>query len=201
MENNEIKEIKEKMYVADYVKMCDEKPDGFDPSDIVVRHYAPFLQKKTMLEIALYKSIVEVNGVKYIDSAISYVNFITTVLLLYTNFNVVHKSIEGTNERTSYDDYDDLQSRGLISYLMEVIGEHEIKELNVIQNMLRDDYNQANLSTQGFINNQIGRVGGILDKVTGNGIEKLTEAFENLDEKKVEKFVGKLEKVFTKLKK
>ena len=81
---------------------------------------------------------------------------------------------------------------------MQMIPEKEITEFKMICDMKKDDiiFNQS--TPKAFINQQIERITTIASVTLKPILEKLVDEFENLDDKKIEKFEKYLSKLLNK---
>lgn len=126
----------------------DEQKSNFVQS-MVYRTYCPVLEKKVILQTMLDKTIVsDKNGVEYIDMFLSKINFTTTILLLYTKFNI---SKNDDSETTAFQDYDLLIERGFLNVISAAIGEDELNELTTINGLLMDNFYAKNKNLEAFI--------------------------------------------------
>lgn len=116
---------------------------------MIYRTYCPVLEKKIILQTMLDKTIVSgKNGVEYIDMFLSKINFATTILLLYTKFNV---SKNDDSETNAFQDYDLLIERGFLDVISTSIGEDELNELTTINGLLMDNFYAENKTIEAFI--------------------------------------------------
>ena len=75
---------------------------------------------------------------------------------------------------------------------MKLIPDRELKEFDVILDMVRNDVIQNEYETHAFIANQVERFGELAGVVLKPAIEQLGKAIENIDEKTVDNIIKKL---------
>lgn len=103
---------------------------------------------------------------------------------LYTDLDVDMSNI--------MDEYDLLNSNGLIEVILNSIGETEIAECEMFLDMIWHDTIQNELSPYAFIQNQVTRFGTLAGVTMSSVLEGLTKAIENLDDDKVRVIVDAL---------
>lgn len=87
----------------------------------------------------------------------------------------------------------DSENPGIIPY-------NEIAEIQALIAMKVDDVMRNNFTTQAFIQNQVTRFGELIGLTFSPLIEKLSDAFEKLDDKTIEKIGSQIEKIMKKIK-
>jgi hypothetical protein len=148
----------------------DEQKSNFVQS-MVYRTYCPVLEKKVILQTMLDKTIVsDKNGVEYIDMFLSKINFTTTILLLYTKFNI---SKNDDSETTAFQDYDLLIERGFLNVISAAIGEDELNELTTINGLLMDNFYAKNKNLEAFIAKYTQAFATIFGMFADEGISEL----------------------------
>ena len=148
----------------------DEQKSNFVQS-MVYRTYCPVLEKKVILQTMLDKTIVsDKNGVEYIDMFLSKINFTTTILLLYTKFNI---SKNDDSETTVFQDYDLLIERGFLNVISAAIGEDELNELTTINGLLMDNFYAKNKNLEAFIAKYTQAFATIFGMFADEGISEL----------------------------
>ena len=148
----------------------DEQKSNFVQS-MVYRTYCPVLEKKVILQTMLDKTIVsDKNGVEYIDMFLSKINFTTTILLLYTKFNI---SKNDDSETTAFQDYDLLIERGFLNVISAAIGEDELNELTTINRLLMDNFYAKNKNLEAFIAKYTQAFATIFGMFADEGISEL----------------------------
>lgn len=169
------KTVERKLTVKEFCRRydmlkTDEQKSNFVQS-MVYRTYCPVLEKKVILQTMLDKTIVsDKNGVEYIDMFLSKINFTTTILLLYTKFNI---SKNDDSETTAFQDYDLLIERGFLNVISAAIGEDELNELTTINGLLMDNFYAKNKNLEAFIAKYTQAFATIFGMFADEGISEL----------------------------
>ena len=79
-----------------------------------------------------------------------------------------------------------------------IIPVADYMEFNTILNMKFDDFVRNNLSTEAFISGQVTRFGTLTGTVLNPVLDRLAEAIENVDDKKIEKLIAGFGKLMNK---
>lgn len=191
-------ETKERILVSTFVerynKLANEQLKRKYAEEHVKLHYSPVLNKINILKLMTEKSVV--NGVhgKYIDLAISKINLIAAILVLYTDLTVDKN--EEDNPLT-FESYDLLKSSGALESILQAIGT-DIEELMHVQSSIMDNWYAENSSTQAYISDLIQQASHKFGVAAGVGMQKLSEVLD--DEKKMEKVATVINKVVKKVK-
>lgn len=179
-------------FVNDYIEVQDINLKQKMVEGIITRTYSPILEKKIILQNLFDKSIIEDNGIQYVDSFLLHINKTHGILALYTNLDI--KKTE-TSETNNFDDYDDLISSGVFEMILGCIGTKEINEFNMVLNHIQDTfYNQQ--STESYIAKQITRFGNLIGFGLGSGLEQLNILLQ--DENKVNTVISKIKSLMNK---
>lgn len=187
-----------KVLVTDFVNKCrtltNEKLKNDYIASIMKRSYCPILEKKSVLDLMLEKSLTGKEN-KTIDLFVNKLNFYAAIILLYT-YIIPDKDEKGVPK--SYEMYDLLMEHNLMNSILERIGEREIGELTSINGLLLDNWYANNTSTKAYVNevvNTASRRFGIAGELI---LEKLTEVLD--DEVKMNKVTSVLNKMIKKIK-
>lgn len=187
-----------KVLVTDFVNKCrtltNEKLKNDYIASIMKRSYCPILEKKSVLDLMLEKSLTGEEN-KTIDLFVNKLNFYAAIILLYT-YIIPDKDEKGVPK--SYEMYDLLMEHNLMNSILEHIGEREIGELTSINGLLLDNWYANNTSTKAYVNevvNTASRRFGIAGDLI---LEKLTEVLD--DEVKMNKVTSVLDKMIKKIK-
>lgn len=148
--------------------------------------YVNYLTKCYLAEKIVNKTCLDGNGNVHIDSCRRY--FLTTFMILDTWTNIE------INSSNFADEYDRLDSVGLIEPIFELIPEKEREQFNLILKMKQDDLITNKYEIHGFITDQLTTAYPEMKKLLEPVIEKLTDKIETLDEKKVAKMLEKVVK-------
>lgn len=187
-----------KVLVTDFVNKCrtltNEKLKNDYIASIMKRNYCPILEKKSVLDLMLEKSLTREEN-KTIDLFVNKLNFYAAIILLYT-YIIPDKDEKGVPK--SYEMYDLLMEHNLMNSILEHIGEREIGELTSINGLILDNWYANNTSTKAYVNevvNTASRRFGIAGELI---LEKLTEVLD--DEIKMNKVTSVLDKMIKKIK-
>lgn len=201
-EVKEVKEVKERILVSDFVNRYNKLESEQLKNKYVKEHikttYAPLLSKMQILNMMNEKSVVDDGDVKYIDMCTSKLNLNMAILVLYTNITPDKKENEdGTTTPLTWDAYDKLKSNGLLEKIIEYIGE-DIGELLSVQKDILDTWYLKNKSTEAYVNDLVETASRKFGVVAGVGMEKLADVLS--DEKKMDKIMSALDKMLKKIK-
>lgn len=158
-----------------------------------IKTYLPFLTKVTLADkLANVTTLDKDTGNINVKSDVNYLLFCRMIVEQYTDLQV---EAEGF-----YEEYDLLNESGLLDKIMQMIPKKEIAEFKMICDMKKDDiiFNQS--TPKAFINQQIERVSTILGVTLKPVLDKLATELENIDEKDIEKFTNKVEKLLKRVK-
>ena len=96
----------------------------------------------------------------------------------------MYTSIE-IETKNAMEQYDMLQSRGLVDLITHFIGE-DLKELQTVLNMCRDDFNARYYSTPGIVNRLVDlvqdTVGEVMKQLDSESIEGLKVLLKSMSE-------------------
>lgn len=169
----------------------DRLKEDYLKDNLHIKTYLPFLTKVTLADkLAKVTTLDKDTGNVNVKSDVNYLLFCRTIIEQYTDLQV---ETEGF-----YEEYDLLNESGLLDKIMQMIPEKEIGEFKMICDMKKDDiiFNQS--TPKAFINQQIERITTIASVTLKPILEKLVDEFENLDDKKIEKFEKYLSKLLNK---
>ena len=177
-----------------YGKIANEQLKDKYVKEHIVRTYSPILNKINVLTLMNEKSVVNDSTGKYIDLAVSKLNLVMAILVLYTDIEP-DKSENGTP--LTCDSYDVLRSTGLYEKILNTIGK-DIEELMSVQSFVIETWYNKNASTQAYIANLVGNFSQKFGVAAGTGMEKLSTVLD--DEVKFKRVMGALEKLIKKVK-
>ena len=169
----------------------DRLKEDYLKDNLHINTYLPFLTKVTLADnLAKVTTLDKDTGNINVKSDVNYLLFCRMIVEQYTDLQV---ETEGF-----YEEYDLLNESGLLDKIMQMIPEKEIAEFKMICDMKKDDiiFNQS--TPKAFINQQIERITTIASVTLKPILEKLVDEFENLDDKKIEKFEKYLSKLLNK---
>ena len=178
MNKNNKKKLTVKEFCDKYNSLTNDKLKENLIDSVITRHYAPVIEKKVALEMNFKKSIIEKDGIKYIDSFIGQIGIMFAVLALYTNLDCEHTEANGMTDSNNFDDYDWLMETGIYPVLIYKIGEKDIKELMNIYSSIEETFmNQQTF--EAYLASQVTRFGELIGRVSGSGIEALSKVLDD----------------------
>ena len=209
----EIKKITIKQFCEEYTKRVPQLQEAYIKENLVITPYVPFVRKD-----ALADKLVDVSTYVFedytkedgnigrrktdkirVNSTAQYLLFCRLVIENYTNLVV---ETEGF-----FEEYDALKSSGLLDKLMvstetrtSLIPMDEITELRSLVSMKQGDIMQNYVNPSSYIANQIERVSTIFSITLKPVLDKIATSIENMNEKDIEKFGNKLEKMLKRVK-
>ena len=206
--------MKIKEFVENYNKIAIESlRTKYIKDNIEIKSYIPFITKD-----ALAEKLVNVSTYKYedytkedgtigrrktdkikVNSTAQYLLFCRLVIENYTNLTVETDGF--------YEEYDALKECGLLDKLMvstetrpSLIPMDEIAELRALVNFKQSDAMTNYATPQAYISNQVERFSTLLSVALEPVLTKISDTLENMDEKDIEKFGNKLEKMLKRVK-
>ena len=181
-----------KNFVESYSNFATQNlKDNYLKDNLEITTYVPFIKKVTYAASLAQNTMIDKDtGNVRVSSESNYLFFVRSIIELYTDLEIENNAF--------YEEYDLLNESGLLDKIMQMIPEKEIAEFKMICDMKKDDiiFNQS--TPKAFINQQIERVSTILGVTLKPILEKLVDEFENLDDKKIEKFEKYLSKLLNK---
>lgn len=208
-----IKKIGIKQFCKEYKNRVPQMQDSYIKDNLVITPYVPFVKKDALtdklVDISTYvfedyvkedKTIGRRKTDKIrVNSTVQYLLFCRLVIENYTNLTI---ETEGF-----FEEYDLLKQSGLLDKLMvgndkeqPLIPMDEIAELRSLVSMKQSDVMTNYATPQAYISNQIERVSTILGITLKPVLDKIATSIENMDEKDIEKFSNKLEKMIKRVK-
>lgn len=191
----------------------DRLKEDYLKDNLHIKTYLPFLKKDAIARVLVdrstykYENYTKEDGtigsrktdeIK-VNSVAQYLLFCRVVIENYTDLEV---ETEGF-----FEEYDALKQSGLLDKLMvgsenvpPMIPADEIGELRSLISMKQSDVMTNYATPQAYISNQVERVSTILGVTLKPVLDKITTSIENMDEKDIEKFGNKLEKVLNRVK-
>lgn len=154
-------------------------------AEIHTKTYVPFGQKVYVAKKALANICLGEDGFQY-NSPKRYLAFVMSIIELYTD-------LEMTETDTSLE-YDALKSSGLMTAVLEMIGEEDFKEYKSIWKMSYEDLIASQTSIPSLIKENVKRFANICDA----GFTALSKQLERIP---TETLTKKFEDVINKAKK
>ena len=198
------------MKVIDFVNgykaiVIDKLKDSYLKDNLNVKDYIGFADKIKIAErvanstMFVYKDGVRTNEIR--NDSIG--RFLLSILVIIDNYTDLEVDFSNVTE-----EYDLLVKNNILPLLIGhneekqgIIPYSEIAEINTLIAMSVDDIMQNNFTTHAFIQNQVTRFGELIGFTFSPLIEKLSDAFEKLDDKTIEKLSKKIDSVINKLSK
>lgn len=181
-----------KNFVEKYNTIKLEKSaEDFLKENVHIKTYLPFLTKVALADnLAKITVLDKDTGNINVKSDVNYLLFCRIIIEQYTDLKI---ETEGF-----FEEYDLLNESGLLDKIMQMIPKKEITELKMICDMKKED-TIFNMGTpKAYISQQIERITTIASVTLKPILEKLVDEFENLDDKKIEKFEKYLSKLLNK---
>ena len=175
-----MKKITVKEFVDKYTKNQSQNLKAEMLSKIVSKKYAPLKEKASISREIIKKSLVKKDGIYQKSSVALYLNYILGMLLIYCPDLQL-------NPNDNFEDYDLLQSSGVLHQIMDEIGK-DLEEYSTIYNMEVDDLFSNQFSTESFISGQISRLGVLIGTACNGGMNALSETLGNLKDEDLKKF-------------
>ena len=207
------KKITIRQFCEEYRNRIPQMQETYIEDNLVITPYVSFVRKNALADILVKRSTYEYeNYIKEdgtfgsrptdkikVDSVVQYILFCRLVIENYTNLTV---ETEGF-----FEEYDALKECGLLDKLMistetrpSLIPMDEIAELRSLVSMKQSDVMTNYATPQAYISNQVERVSTILGVTLKPVLDKIATSIENMDEKDIEKFGNKLEKMIKRVK-
>ena len=193
MSNKNINTIKNQYSVKDFCKKYNEINIEQAKKALIEKamnaHYVPYEMKITICEKIVESSYYKKNEDEkikrlHINSPAQYMLYCLNLIKQYTNIKIdFGKALEEFNL---------LNECGLLDVILSNIPERELKEFRMILDMVESDVLQNEYEIHSFVSNQVERFGELAGVVLKPAIEQLSKTMENMDEKTIDKMVGKL---------
>lgn len=164
--------MEKKITVKEFINQCEESFfDVETVKSIIVNKYIPFHVKLNVSKRIIENHSLESGNVKS-ETGTMYLSFVATVLRLYTNLDI---------SATETDiDYDMLQEHGLVDEILNFIGK-DLEEFRKIFAMCEEDFRTNYLSTPNFIQRQVNKICGVLEKY----LKVFQKKLDSVDEDKL----------------
>lgn len=183
-----VEAYKAKNFVTITKNGADEKSEWLR-SELEIKTYIPFRQKRQIAEMIVAQNISEVNGVKKYDDINSYVSLVVASIVAHTNLKFGEDVIV---------DYDLIAETGLLPYIIaEFQNSHE--EIGIILKMaisaeLED--NNINVLVGHFLDNILKKLDGVGDALKSvlDGFD-IKDLFGDIKQEDLAKLSGLLDKL------
>ena len=213
MRIKEKKEMKIKEFCKEYLNRIDKLKSDYLKENLKITTYLPFIKKD-----ALAQNIVNATTYKFEDYTKEdgttgrrrtnqiQVNSTAQMLLFYRVIIENYTNLEVETEGF-YEEYDALNESGVLFELTadfeghpSLIPAREISELRGMIDLKQRDIMTNQYEIHSYISNQIERITKVGSIVLKPVLDKLTTELENMDEKDIEKFTNKVEKLLKRVK-
>lgn len=191
--------MEDKITIKNFVdgfKKCetDSSAERYIKKNLKVVPYLSFITKKTLadklvdISIYEYEDYNDVDGTikrrktgrTKVDSVIQYLLFCRMIIENYTNLEIETDGF--------FEEYDLLNSCGLMDTIMQSIPEKEITEFKTIIDMTKSDAMINNFDVHNYISNQIERIVAVASTTLEPVLHELISSISNIDDEKIEKF-------------
>ena len=181
-------------FVDEYENRATESlKDDYLKDTLEIKKYIPFVLKDALASTIANATCFEKIEKKDLDGNVTFENtgriklnsvarrllFYRCVIEQYTNLKV---ETEGFHE-----EYDLLNSLGILDKIVRMIPEHELGEFAQIVDMKISDTVSYYNSTQKFVSDQVERFGTLIGATLNPFLEKLAEQLGELDEEHIDK--------------
>lgn len=157
--------------------------------------YLSFVKKKTLAEKLIDISMFEYENYKdkdnimkrrktgnlKVDSVVQYLLFCRIIIENYTNLKIESEGF--------FEEYDLLNSNGLMDYIFQSIPEKEISDFKTIIDMTKSDVMFNEFDVHNYLSKQIERIVTIGSTVLEPVLENLVNSIDNIDEDTIASFV------------
>lgn len=160
--------------------------DNYLKSVIKIKPYVGYAEKLVYINNVLKNSCYDANGNLHIDSAKRYILYIQALLMAYTNI--------GIDLTQPIQDYDRLESNGLLEIILEAIPENELQVFDTMLKMKQDDLMTNYYDIHGYLDKKLKDFYPHIGGAVSGFLEKAGKFLEQLDEKKLEQILKKIMK-------
>lgn len=160
-------------------------------------HYVPYEKKITICEkvvdVAYYKKMENGDKKLFINSPAKYMHYCLYLVKEYTHLDIDFKD--------SLNQFNLLNGSGILDQVLTMKSlERELGEFAVVLEMTENDAIQNEHNIYSFITNQVERFGFLTGNILEPIMKKVSEQLENVDEKNIDNFISKLDKLMRKIK-
>jgi len=149
---------------------------------IQIKEYVPYVTKrlfaKTILDRAFYR-----DGKIHRDSLMKQMLYVQALILMYTNIKIDAEHL--------IDDYDSLDSRHIIGYILSRIPESELLMFEGMIQMMFEDAQFNEYEPHAYVTDQLTKFYPMISEKLNNLMDAITDALQKLDPKMIKKFLEK----------
>lgn len=165
--------------------------------NVMNSQYVPYEMKITICEKIIensYYKTTERDGIKtrkfHVNSPVQYMLYCLWLIKQYTYIEVDFSK--------SLDEFNLLNSLDVLNVIYSYIPEKELKEFQMILEMIENDVVQNEYETHAFISNQIERFGELVGRFADPAVSKLIELFNNTSDDKIVGMISTVQNVLKK---
>ena len=149
---------------------------------IQIKEYVPYMTKrlfaKTILDRAFYR-----DGKIHKDSLMKQMLYVQALILMYTNIKIDAENL--------IDEYDSLNSRHIIGYILAKIPESELLMFEGMVQMMFDDAYFNEYEIHAYLTNQLTKFYPMISDKLNNLMDAITNVLQKLDPKTIKKLLEK----------
>lgn len=154
---------------------------------LVVEPYISIMTKINTCENLIHTTMHDIEddvikGFK-MNTPVMYIIYSLNLVNLYTNLIVDFSNTVGT--------FDALSESGALSEILKKIPERETKEFAEIRDMVQNDFLSNKFNIYNFAEEQITKATVLFGTFANDGLDKLNNFLDNLDEKRIETSLSK----------
>ena len=181
----------EKISVIDFVEKyrkntTPQQKETYLNKNLIITPYVGYLVKELQAKNIVKESSLDDKGHVSINSSKRYILYIYSLIKLYTNLKMEPTDI--------INDYDMLDSSGLLDEILKRIPEKEKTTFDTMVNMQYDDFMTNYYNIHGYLDNKLKTLYPYIGDSITHLLDSSSAFLENLDENKIEKLLKKLQK-------
>lgn len=185
--NNDNNTITVTELVTRYNKLNSTKAKGeYINSVVKVKGYVPYAVKMKTIDTILKHTCFDKDGNLHMDSAKRYIMYTQALIGNYTNVKI--------DPTVILDEYDRLDSSGVLEILLEMIPEGEVQTFETLMKMKLDDLVTNCYDIHAYIDKKVKDLYPYLGGAVAGFLEKAGQFLEQLDEKKLEQILKRVMK-------
>ena len=176
-----------KDFVEGYKKITGpQQKEAYLNKKLNITPYVGYIVKELQAKNIVKESSLDDKGNVSINSSKRYILYIYSLIKLYTNLDMEPADI--------INDYDLLESAGLLDEILKRIPEKEKGAFDVMVKMQYDDFMTNYYSIHGYLDNKLQTLYPHIGNAVTRLLDSSSEFLENLDMNKIEKLLKKLQK-------
>ena len=206
------------MYIKEFTEKydaiaTDRLKEDYLKDNLHIKTYLPFIEKDALAQSIIDATMYKFEDYTKEDGTIGrrrtnqiQVNSTAQMLLFYRVIIENYTDLEVETEGF-YEEYDALNESGVLFELTADFDGHpslipakEISELRGMIDLKQRDVMTNQYDNHAFISNQVERFGTLIGVTLKPVLEKISDQIESMDEKDIEKFANKFEKLLKRVK-